>query len=78
MLQKENENLKGIANSITNEELEKMDKLADTINNEVSEVTLMTSEADGNAEMQYDWNLVDQVLEAMKHVNECFDKVIPE
>ena len=76
ILLKENENLKGVVNSITNEELEKMDKLADTINNEVSEVTLMTSEADGNAELQYDWNLVDQVLEAMKHVNECFDKVI--
>ena len=55
-----------------------MDKLADSINNEVSEVTLMTSEADANTEMQYDWNLVDQVLEAMKLVNECFDKVIPE
>ena len=67
-----------MTNSITSEELEKMDKLADSINNEVSEVTLMTSEADANTEMQYDWNLVDQVLEAMKLVNECFDKVIPE
>ena len=55
-----------------------MDKLADTINTEVSEVTLMTSEADANSEMSYDWILVDQVLEAMKHVNECFDKVIPD
>ena len=77
-LQKENESLKTLTNSITSEELEKMDKLADSINNEVSEVTLMTSEADANTEMQYDWNLVDQVLEAMKLVNECFDKVIPE
>lgn len=55
-----------------------MDKLADTINTEVSEVTLMTSEADANSEMSYDWILVDQVLEAMKHVNDCFDKVIPD
>lgn len=78
LLQKENESLKSHTNSITNEELEKMDKLADTINNEVSEVTLMTSEADANAEIQYDWNLLDQSLEAMKLVNECFDKVIPE
>ena len=77
-LKEENENLKSLANSITSEELDKMDKLADTINTEVSEVTLMTSEADANSEMSYDWILVDQVLEAMKHVNECFDKVIPD
>ena len=77
-LKKENESLKSLADSITSEELDKMDKLADTINTEVSEVTLMTSEADANSEMSYDWILVDQVLEAMKHVNECFDKVIPD
>ena len=58
-LKKENESLKSLADSITSEELDKMDKLADTINTEVSEVTLMTSEADANSEMSYDWILVD-------------------
>ena len=53
-----------------------MDRLADQINTEVSEVTLMTSETPRNSD--YDWQLVDLLLDAQKIIYNCFDKLSAE
>ena len=57
--------LKATTNSITQEEVMKMDSLGDEINTEVGEITLMnTGGATPRNEAEYDWHLADLVLDA--------------
>ena len=39
---------------------------------------MSTETSKGPDEPQYDWNLIDLLLDAMKIVNGCFDKVASE
>lgn len=39
---------------------------------------MSTETGKGPDEPQYDWNLIDLLLDAMKIVNGCFDKVASE
>ena len=69
-LQKQLETLKSTAtstppaNTITFDEVLKMDQLADQINTEVSELALMSMETSGSEEPKYDWQLLDFLLDA--------------
>ena len=67
--------LKSTTQSITVEEVLKLDQLADLINTEVSEVTLMSTSAADSKEPEYDWQLIDLLLDAQKTIYGCFDKV---
>lgn len=54
------------------DEVLKMDQLADLINTEVSEVTLMSTEP---KETEYDWQLIDLLLDGQKTIYAAFDKI---
>ena len=58
--------------AISFDEVLKMDQLADLINTEVSEVTLMSTEP---KETEYDWQLIDLLLDAQKTIYGAFDKI---
>jgi hypothetical protein len=46
-----------------------MDHLADQINQQVADVSLM------DANEAYDWNLLELVMTSMEKVNQCYDKL---
>ena len=61
-------------NSIPEDEVAKLDQLADSINTEVSDVALMQT-GKTPSEQQYDWQLIDLLLDAQRSVFNCFDRV---